>query len=506
MRATAGNRAVRLAAMVWTAVLGFAGHGAAGQAVTLPLQTRDENNQPRVVEVRANAARIGVVVMDMWDKHWDPLATHRVAALVPRMNQFLHNARAAGAQIIFSPSNTVQSTYAASRQRQAVLALPQALLPKPSDFQPAKPIPWTTCPRNMDGTSPYHSPPRGVWSNQCYGLDIEETDWITADDAGIDARQELWNLVQARKLTHLLYVGVHTNWCVSNRPNGVIPMKRLGIATALVRDLTDAWSDPYDGYARDTPRPEITPNRATQLVIEHQERYIQPTVPSTVFPETVRVRPVALCRAWAEYSQPDYPVAAAIDGSTSRGNGWGNGGNPRGANVAVFRTQEPTGIAGGSVLTFVLDFTSNPNHGLGRFRLAAACDSTSKDASAGVAGPSGAGPAGGSGPSAGGAPLEGRWTVLRPEQVRSLSTGTEFRVLDDGSVLVTATRRPPATAMWSPSARNSATSPPSAWRRSSTSRCPRGGPACAKPMAISCWASSRYGSGRRRSPARCPAR
>ena len=212
-----------------------------------------------------------------------------------------------------------------------------------------------------------------MWSNQCHGLDIEAADYITAEDTGIDARQELWNIVQARKLTHLLYVGVHTNWCVSNRPNGVISMKRLGVTTALVRDLTDAWSDPYDGYDRDKPRPEITPNKATQLVIEHQERYIQPTVPSTVFPETIPVRPLRLHRAWAEYSQPGYPVAAAIDGSTSRGNGWGNAGNPRGANVAVFQTGEPVGGPEGAVLTFVLDFTSHPNHGLGRFRIAASC-------------------------------------------------------------------------------------------------------------------------------------
>jgi nicotinamidase-related amidase len=141
----------------------------------------------------------------------------------------------------------------------------------------------------MDGTSPYHSPPRSAWSNQCHGLDIEEGDLITADDSDIDARQELWNIVRARGLTHLLYVGVHTNWCVSNRPNGLIPMKRLGLATALVRDLTDAWSDPY-GYERYKPRPGITPDKATELVIEHQERYIQPTVTSDVFPPAVPVQ------------------------------------------------------------------------------------------------------------------------------------------------------------------------------------------------------------------------
>ena len=243
---------------------------------------------------------------------------------------------------------------------------------------------------------------------------------ITADDRGIDARQELWNIVRARGLTHLLYVGVHTNWCVSNRPNGAIPMKRLGLTTVLVRDLTDAWSDPYDGYERDRPRPEITPDRATQLVIEHQERYIQPTVTSEVFPETVPVRPVAFRGATAEFSQPGYPVAAAIDGSTTALTGWGNGGNPGGDNVAVFQTAEKVGEAGGSLLTVVLDFTGHPNHGFGKFRISAT--------TAPLDGADGGGDR---------AESDAAWTVLKPESVRSLSAGTLFRIADDGTVLVT---------------------------------------------------------------------
>ena len=58
---------------------------AAAAVVTLPLRTRDDQNRPKVIEVQVDAAKIGVVVMDMWDRHWDPLATRRIAALVPRM-------------------------------------------------------------------------------------------------------------------------------------------------------------------------------------------------------------------------------------------------------------------------------------------------------------------------------------------------------------------------------------------------------------------------------------
>src|SRR3974377_1625440 len=113
-----------IVAILLAAYCTLAPHWLPAAVTTLPLQTRDEENRPQVKEAKIEAARIGVVVMDMWDKHWDPLATRRVTAMVPRMNQFLHNSRAAGAHVIFSPSNTINATYAATRQRQAVLLLP----------------------------------------------------------------------------------------------------------------------------------------------------------------------------------------------------------------------------------------------------------------------------------------------------------------------------------------------------------------------------------------------
>ena len=153
---------------------------------------------------------------------------------------------------------------------------------------------------------------------------------------------------------------------------------------------------------------------------------------SAVLPESTPVRAVPLRASVAQHSQSGYPIAAAIDGSTTSLTGWGSGGNPSAENVAVFQTAEPLGAAGVSLLTIVLDFTGHPNHGLGKFRLSATTDSLSEESLRSSVARQGA--------VAGAAAA--RWTVLKPESVRSLSAGTLFRLLDDGAVLVTATDRP----------------------------------------------------------------
>src|SRR5262245_27062759 len=46
-----------------------------------------------------------IVICDMWDKHWCPSATQRVAEMAPRMNEVITQARARGVFIIHCPSD-----------------------------------------------------------------------------------------------------------------------------------------------------------------------------------------------------------------------------------------------------------------------------------------------------------------------------------------------------------------------------------------------------------------
>ena len=82
-----------------------------------------------------------------------------------------------------------------------------------------------------------------------------------------------------------------------------------------------------------------------------------------------RSKPIAFSAARADYSQPGWDVAGAIDADPK--SGWATQGTPtRDAIVAEFTFTEPVGFAGGSELRLRLHYESvHPFHVLGRFRL-----------------------------------------------------------------------------------------------------------------------------------------
>jgi type 1 glutamine amidotransferase len=66
-------------------------------------------------------------------------------------------------------------------------------------------------------------------------------------------------------------MGVHTNMCVSGRPFALRQMARNGKRVVLARDLTDSMYN--------SRRPPLAAHgRGTELVIEHIEKYICPTI------------------------------------------------------------------------------------------------------------------------------------------------------------------------------------------------------------------------------------
>lgn len=77
---------------------------------------------------------------------------------------------------------------------------------------------------------------------------------------------------------------------------------------------------------------------------------------------------VAFRRASADFSQNDFPVAAAIDNNPATG--WAIDPQQGRGHVAVFETSSPVGSEDGATLTFVLDQQSPfPQHNVGRFRI-----------------------------------------------------------------------------------------------------------------------------------------
>jgi hypothetical protein len=98
-------------------------------------------------------------------------------------------------------------------------------------------------------------------------LEIHPKDAIT-DDA-----KQVWNLLEQHHVKHVIVLGVHTNMCVLGRPFGLRQMAKNGKDVVLMRDMTDTMYNPQMW-------PYVDHFRGTELIVEHIEKYVCPTITS----------------------------------------------------------------------------------------------------------------------------------------------------------------------------------------------------------------------------------
>ena len=209
-----------------------------------------------------------IIVCDMWNRHHCISAERRVAEMAPYMNDVLKDARDKGVFIIHAPSGCMQF-YESTPQRKRAQEAPYAKAP-------AK-FGWNRREQNREGPMPVRAgcscdspkpcaPSRAVWTRQI------DTIGIAAQDAFSDNGQEVYNLLAQRGIENVVLMGVHTNICVLGRPFGLRQMVKFGKNVVLCRDLTDSYhrgpGKHFEGLG---------------LVIEHIEKFICPTITSTVF-------------------------------------------------------------------------------------------------------------------------------------------------------------------------------------------------------------------------------
>lgn len=251
-----------IASFVWIAGVPLA--GAAGAAMDFALQTRSrENGGILTTKESIDPAKIGIVIIDMWNTNDCMTNAQRAAALVPRMNKVLDGARRLGMQIIWAPTD-VASQYVGTTSRERAIALPRFALPHVTNF---------SCPFSVGTVRPDKcmcGP--GIVCRVHYGWDqmdpnlvIAANDWIVADP------EELYAVYKQYGLTRLIYMGINTNLCVMNKPEGIAPMTSAGLKCILARDLTDAETlyDPDSGF---------TPDVGTAKDINDIERAGIPTI------------------------------------------------------------------------------------------------------------------------------------------------------------------------------------------------------------------------------------
>ncbi len=236
------------------------GSNLAAAEIEWTLQTRDPATGEVILKKeRVDPRRVGVVAVDVWNFHWCKTATMRVDAFVPRIDRGLEAARGLGMTVMLCPSDVVDN-YAGFPQRESVLALPNVEVPKAVDVT-CPPVPdagGCACGRERCGGN-------YGWDGMHPALRIGENDLMP------DTQAEVYAICQQRGLTHLLYVGFHTQVCLLGKPMGLRAMKAAGLRCVLARDMTDA----HPGY---DPARGFTPDLNTEQVVAHFEKHLAPTI------------------------------------------------------------------------------------------------------------------------------------------------------------------------------------------------------------------------------------
>lgn len=229
--------------------------------IELRLQSRDPaTGDVKITPTRIDSRKLGVVVVDIWNWHWCKTAAARVGSFVPRMNATLAALRELGAQVYLCPTD-VADAYVGTPQREAALDVEPLPLPKAVS---------TECPPPPNG-------PGCACIARCrgnFGWNAMHPDLVLGDrDLMPNNRATLYTLAKQRGITHLLYMGVHTQVCLLGKDIGLRNMKALGFECVLARDLTDSHPD-YD------PARGIDPDVLTVRTVAHFERYLCSTINS----------------------------------------------------------------------------------------------------------------------------------------------------------------------------------------------------------------------------------
>lgn len=267
----------------------FSCHFATAQDLDLKLRSLEKVEQIWKRKLHTETwkpAETAVVICDMWDYHHCRNATMRVGKIAPRMNELVSHLRDRGVFVIHAPSSCLefyQDHPARKRAREAPTAnnLPGDITSwcKVIPGEEMEHYPIDQSDGGEDDDPDLHQKwaehlvsldrnPKAPWKRQIHTIEIDGDKDIISDQG-----DEIWNAMEARKIRNVLLVGVHTNMCVLGRPFGLRQMAQNGKNVALVRDMTDTMYNP------EMP-PFVSHYRGTELIIEHIEKYIAPTLTS----------------------------------------------------------------------------------------------------------------------------------------------------------------------------------------------------------------------------------
>jgi hypothetical protein len=235
--------------------------GANPRPLSLTLQTRDPSTNEVVLKTEeVDPAKVGIVIIDPWNYHWCMTACKRVSAMAPRWNRALECARELGIQVMWAPTEAA-SMYAGTPERERAAAVPLVPVPKVRELSCAFTARVGPCACGPGIRCQLHYGLDGI----CSDLIIDPADLIVSGTA------ETYSLCKQKGITHIIYLGLHTNMCLFVRPEALKAMHNAGLNCVLARDLNDALTH-YD------PSVPYTPDDGTAQTDADLERAGIPTI------------------------------------------------------------------------------------------------------------------------------------------------------------------------------------------------------------------------------------
>ena len=197
----------------------------------------------REFEMPLPVAETALVLVDLWNVHFIESWIERAAQITTEcVVPVLDAARQAGLTIVHAPSPPVAAQY------------PQLQRHKPPE--PSAPSAWPPSAfRSREADYAVYRGPRsqppgiGVhWDKLESQLSVSPAIDVKPEEFVIATGQQLHELMEERRILHLLFAGFATNWCVLGRDYGIRSMARYGYNIVLFRDATTGveFPDTYD--------------------------------------------------------------------------------------------------------------------------------------------------------------------------------------------------------------------------------------------------------------------
>lgn len=168
-----------------------------------------------------------LVLVDLWSDHfiesWLERATQ---VLKDSVLPAIEAAREAGITVVHAPSPSVAAHFEQAGCHEPPEPAKESNWPPP-DF------------KNRKGEYFDYRGPRDQYPG-IPKIDYRMSDLVDVreDDIVLATGQQLHDVLESRKILHLLYAGFATNWCVINRDYGVKDMRGRGYNVMLLRDAT----------------------------------------------------------------------------------------------------------------------------------------------------------------------------------------------------------------------------------------------------------------------------